>query len=188
MKKSRILSVFLSIALFLSSNLSAVQAFSDHVLMLLEGTPDGGIGYVEQDSEKLIRHPSRDSIDVSEYSSFFTGPYERANAEILPDACKMLMRSMREYHETLLQRVSSDCEITVNQTESLLSLLTSWETIKEIASNDLTISKKLSMNILHEADESKFVEEAEKIINRNKANEKAKLHKFVKQEALLKKS
>ena len=38
----------------------------------------------------------------------------------------------------------------------------------------------MSMYILHEADESKFVEEAEKIINRNKANEKAKLHKIRK--------
>ena len=51
---------------------------------------------------------------------------------------------------------------------------------EDILSNGLTISKILSMYILHEADESKFVEEAEKIINRNKANEKAKLHKIRK--------
>lgn len=51
---------------------------------------------------------------------------------------------------------------------------------EDIVSNGLTISKILSMYILHEADESKFVEEAEKIINRNKANEKAKLHKIRK--------
>ena len=51
---------------------------------------------------------------------------------------------------------------------------------EDIASNGLTISKIMSMYILHEADESKFVEEAEKIINRNKANEKAKLHKIRK--------
>ena len=51
---------------------------------------------------------------------------------------------------------------------------------EDIVSNGLTISKIMSMYILHEADESKFVEEAEKIINRNKANEKAKLHKIRK--------
>ncbi|MDY3302919.1 MAG: helix-turn-helix transcriptional regulator [Clostridia bacterium] len=51
---------------------------------------------------------------------------------------------------------------------------------EDIVSNGLTISKILSMYILHEADESKFVEEAEKIINRNKANDKAKLHKIRK--------
>lgn len=51
---------------------------------------------------------------------------------------------------------------------------------EDIVSNGLTISKIMSMYILHEADESKFVEEAEKIINRNRANEKAKLHKIRK--------
>ena len=51
---------------------------------------------------------------------------------------------------------------------------------EDIVSNGLTISKIMSMYILHEADESKFVEEAEKIININKANEKAKLHKIRK--------
>ncbi len=49
---------------------------------------------------------------------------------------------------------------------------------EDIASNGLTISKIMSMYILHEADESKFVEDAEKIINRNKTNEKTKLHKI----------
>ena len=39
---------------------------------------------------------------------------------------------------------------------------------EDIVSNGLTVSKIMSMYILHEADESKFVEEAEKIINRKK--------------------
>ena len=41
--------------------------------------------------------------------------------------------------------------------------------------NGLMLSTVLSMYILHEADESKFVETANKIIVRNKTNRKTRL-------------
>ena len=46
---------------------------------------------------------------------------------------------------------------------------------EDIVKDGLTLSAVLSMYILHEADESKFVEAADEIIARNKANRKTKL-------------
>ena len=53
-----------------------------------------------------------------------------------------------------------------------------WKTgqrFEDIVKDGLTLSAVLSMYILHEADESKFVEAADEIIARNKANRKTKL-------------
>lgn len=46
---------------------------------------------------------------------------------------------------------------------------------EDMVKNGLTLSTVLSMYILHEADESKFVESANEIIVRNKANRKTRL-------------
>lgn len=54
-----------------------------------------------------------------------------------------------------------------------------WKTNKrfeDIVKDGLTLSTVFSMYILHEADESKFVESANEIIARNKENKKSKLH------------
>lgn len=54
-----------------------------------------------------------------------------------------------------------------------------WKTNKrfeDIVKGGLTLSTVFSMYILHEADESKFVECANEIISRNKKNQKSKLH------------
>lgn len=51
---------------------------------------------------------------------------------------------------------------------------------EDIVKGGLPLSTVLSMYILHEADESKFVEAANEILNRNKQKEKAKLHKIRK--------
>lgn len=53
-----------------------------------------------------------------------------------------------------------------------------WETgqrFEDIVKNGLTLSTVLSMYILHEADESKFVEAANEILARNKKKRKTKL-------------
>ena len=53
-----------------------------------------------------------------------------------------------------------------------------WKTgrrFEDIIKDGLTLSAVLSMYILHEADESKFVEAADEIIARNKAKRKTKL-------------
>ena len=53
-----------------------------------------------------------------------------------------------------------------------------WKTaqrFEDMVKNGLTLSKVLSMYILHEADESKFVETANSIIARNKASRKSNL-------------
>lgn len=53
-----------------------------------------------------------------------------------------------------------------------------WKTgrrFEDIVKDGLTLSTVLSMYILHEADESKFVEAADEIIARNKAHRKSKL-------------
>jgi len=58
-----------------------------------------------------------------------------------------------------------------------------WETGKrfeDIVKDGLTLSKVFSMYILHEADESKFVEAANEIIARNKLNRKTKLYEIRK--------
>lgn len=58
-----------------------------------------------------------------------------------------------------------------------------WKTNKrfeDIVKDGLTLSTVFSMYILHEADESKFVESANEIINRNKENKKSKLHNIRK--------
>ena len=47
---------------------------------------------------------------------------------------------------------------------------------EDIVKDGLTLSTVFSMYVLHEADESKFVESANKIIARNKKNKKSKLH------------
>ena len=46
--------------------------------------------------------------------------------------------------------------------------------------NGLSLSTVFSMYILHEADESKFVESANEILNRNKQKQKSKLHQIRK--------
>lgn len=51
---------------------------------------------------------------------------------------------------------------------------------EDMVDSGLTLSMVFSMYILHEADESKFVEAANAIINRNKANAKSKLQKIRK--------
>lgn len=54
-----------------------------------------------------------------------------------------------------------------------------WKTnqrFEDIVNNGLTPSTVISMYILHEADESKFVECANEIIERNKKNSNSKLH------------
>lgn len=58
-----------------------------------------------------------------------------------------------------------------------------WETgrrFEDIVKDGLTLSTVFSMYILHEADESKFVENANEIIARNKENKKSKLHNIRK--------
>ena len=58
-----------------------------------------------------------------------------------------------------------------------------WETGKrfeDMAKYGLTLSTVFSMYILHEADESKFVDAANEIIARNKANRKTKLYEIRK--------
>lgn len=58
-----------------------------------------------------------------------------------------------------------------------------WYTGKrfeDIVGDGLSLSTVLSMYILHEADESKFVDNANKIIARNKEKRKAKLHEIRK--------
>lgn len=58
-----------------------------------------------------------------------------------------------------------------------------WKTNKrfeDIVKDGLTLSTVFSMYILHEADESKFVESANEIINRNKENKKSNLHNIRK--------
>jgi DNA-binding transcriptional regulator YiaG len=58
-----------------------------------------------------------------------------------------------------------------------------WETGKRFADmvkDGLTLSTVLSMYILHEADESKFVEAANEIIARNRENRKTKLFEIRK--------
>lgn len=58
-----------------------------------------------------------------------------------------------------------------------------WYTNKrfeDIVKDGLALSTVFSMYILHEADESKFVESANKIIARNKENRKSKLHNIRK--------
>lgn len=58
-----------------------------------------------------------------------------------------------------------------------------WYTNKrfeDIVKDGLTLSSVFSMYILHEADESKFVESANKIIARNKESRKSKLHNIRK--------
>ena len=58
-----------------------------------------------------------------------------------------------------------------------------WETrkrFKDIVKDGLTLSAVFSMYILHEADESKFVEVANEIITRNKGNRKSKLSEIRK--------
>ena len=54
-----------------------------------------------------------------------------------------------------------------------------WKTnqrFEDIVNNGLTLSTVISMYILHEADESKFVDCANEIIERNKKNSNSKLH------------
>lgn len=54
-----------------------------------------------------------------------------------------------------------------------------WKTnqrFEDIVNNGLTLSTVISMYILHEADESKFVDCADEIIERNKKNSNSKLH------------
>ena len=51
---------------------------------------------------------------------------------------------------------------------------------EDIVKGGLPLSTIFSMYILHEADESKFVEHANEILNRNKQNKKAKLHQIRK--------
>lgn len=58
-----------------------------------------------------------------------------------------------------------------------------WKTgrrFEDIVKNGLTLSTVLSMYILHEADESKFVEAADEIIARNKASRKTRLSEIRK--------
>ena len=58
-----------------------------------------------------------------------------------------------------------------------------WETgkrFKDIVKDGLTLSAVFSMYILHEADESKFVEAANEIIARNKGSRKSKLSEIRK--------
>lgn len=58
-----------------------------------------------------------------------------------------------------------------------------WKTnqrFEDIVNNGLTLSTVISMYILHEADESKFVDCANEIIERNKKNSNSKLHKIRK--------
>lgn len=58
-----------------------------------------------------------------------------------------------------------------------------WETGKrfeDIVKDGLTLSTVFSMYVLHEADESKFVEAANEIIARNKENRKTKLFEIRK--------
>ncbi len=58
-----------------------------------------------------------------------------------------------------------------------------WETgrrFEDIAKNGLTLSTIFSLYILHEADESKFVETADELIARNKQNSKSKLSQIRK--------
>lgn len=51
---------------------------------------------------------------------------------------------------------------------------------EDIVKGGLPLSTVFSMYILHEADESKFVEAANEILNRNKQNKKSKLHQIRK--------
>ena len=51
---------------------------------------------------------------------------------------------------------------------------------EDMLADGLTLSKVFSMYILHEADESKFVEAAEQILQRNRESRKSKLHKIRK--------
>lgn len=58
-----------------------------------------------------------------------------------------------------------------------------WITNKrfeDIVKDGLTLSTVFSMYILHEADESKFVESANEILSRNKQSQKSKLHNIRK--------
>ena len=58
-----------------------------------------------------------------------------------------------------------------------------WESAKrfgDMVNDGLTLSTVFSMYILHEADESKFVDAANEIIARNKKNRKSKLSKIRK--------
>ena len=58
-----------------------------------------------------------------------------------------------------------------------------WETGKrfeDIVKDGLTLSTVLSMYILHEADESKFIDAANAVIARNKVNRKSKLSEIRK--------
>ena len=59
-----------------------------------------------------------------------------------------------------------------------------WITNKrfeDIVKDGLSLSTVFSMYVLHEADESKFVESANEIIARNKENKKSKLHNIRKE-------
>ncbi len=49
---------------------------------------------------------------------------------------------------------------------------------EDIVNGGLTLSTVLSLYILHEADESKFVETAEQILTRNREGERSKLQKI----------
>lgn len=51
---------------------------------------------------------------------------------------------------------------------------------EDMLADGLTLSKVFSMYILHEADESKFVEAAETILQRNRESRKSKLHRIRK--------
>ena len=51
---------------------------------------------------------------------------------------------------------------------------------EDIVKGGLPLSAVLSMYILHEADESKFVDAAEEILKRNSANKKSRLHEIRK--------
>ena len=58
-----------------------------------------------------------------------------------------------------------------------------WHTgrrFEDIVKDGLTLSTVMSMYILHEADENKFVETANEILSRNKAHRKTRLYEIRK--------
>ena len=59
-----------------------------------------------------------------------------------------------------------------------------WHTgrrFEDIVKDGLTLSTVMSMYILHEADENKFVEAANEILSRNKARRKTRLYEIQQQ-------
>ena len=151
MKRTKVLIMIIVFSIVFTSNVFSTNVANEDYLSneyYLNNFVEVSEELLEDYPFKEVKHPTRESIDISDYEEFFTGPYQRANTETSEDEYVTIMSRMREYSENnIIYLQEMDTEIAVNNNEFLDNFSENFNSALNVDLNSAEVNKKLDFAV-----------------------------------------